>query len=64
MVDDWELWACALAVLRDHGKDARRHVARRISRLADAGDVAGSDTWRLIGNRVLRLECGSNVTCH
>jgi len=46
--DDRELWACALQVERQHGKDAPRFVAQRIGALAELGDEAGIATWKAI----------------
>jgi hypothetical protein len=54
-VDDRELWACALQVERQHGKDAPRFVAERIGALAVAGDQAGVATWKAIAQRLDRL---------
>ncbi|WP_066807087.1 DUF6961 family protein [Sphingomonas asaccharolytica] len=52
---EWELWACALAIERQYGDDAPRHIAERISALAIAGDEAGVETWKAIANRYDQL---------
>ena len=48
---DWELWACALAVERQHGADAPWHIAERIGALALQGDSEGAAAWKAIANR-------------
>jgi len=55
MPDDRELWACALQVERQHGKDAPRFVAERIGALATAGDEEGMATWKAIARRLDQL---------
>lgn len=52
---DWELWACALAIERQYGDDAPRHIADRITTLALAGDEAGVAAWKAIAARYDRL---------
>lgn len=54
-LSDWELWACANEVLRQHGDEAPLHVAERIGALALAGDAAGVETWKAIAARVDQL---------
>jgi len=53
--DDRELWACALQVERQHGTDAPRFVAERIGALAVVGDEEGIATWKMIAERLDRL---------
>ncbi len=55
---DWELWACALEVIRQHGEKAPVHIAERVGALALAGDVAGVETWKAIAARVDQLGRG------
>ncbi|WP_076071692.1 DUF6961 family protein [Sphingomonas montana] len=56
---DWELWACAQQVLKQHGTQAQVHIAERIGSLALAGDIAGVETWKQIADRVDQLsDCG------
>ena len=57
--DDRELWACALQVERQHGKDAPRFVAERIGALAVAKDEEGIATWRAIARRLDQLRRGA-----
>lgn len=49
------LWACALAVERQHGARAPVFVAERIGALALAGDAAGVGRWRAIVVRMAQL---------
>lgn len=58
MTRDEELWACALAVEREHGESAFLHAAMEIDRLdaEDEGDAAG--VWREVLNRLNALERG------
>lgn len=53
---DWELWACANEVLRQHGDGAPVFVAERIGALALSGDMEGVRTWRAIARRVDQLQ--------
>jgi len=54
-LSDWELWACAQQVIKQHGAKAPAHVASRIGELATAGDVDGVQTWQAIAERVDQL---------
>ena len=55
LLEDWEVWACAEHVLRQHGARAPLHVAGRIGELASRGDAAGVETWKAIADRVDQL---------
>jgi len=52
MVDDRELWACALKVLDTHGVNAPQFVASRIGALALEGDQAGIEAWKAIAEKM------------
>ncbi len=54
-LSEWELWACAQQVIKQHGAKAPVHVATRIGELAEAGDVDGVEAWRSIAERVDQL---------
>lgn len=56
MLSDWELWAVASHVLRQHKDEAPLFVAERIGALALAGDAAGVGTWKEIARRLVQLE--------
>jgi len=51
-IGDRELWACAVAVIWQHGDDAERHVAERIGACAAANDGQGIATWKAIALRI------------
>lgn len=63
LTDEEHVWACALAVERQHGAHAPLHVAERIGALALAGDAEGAAMWRAIAGRLasLRGEAGEPV---
>ena len=54
-LDDWELWACAQQVIKQHGAKAPAHVACRIGELAAAGDLEGVQAWQAIADRADQL---------
>ena len=54
-ISDWEQWACAQQILKQHGKRASVVAAERIDDLASRGDEGGVVTWRLIANRIEQL---------
>ncbi len=53
--DEQHLWACALAIEKQHGDRAPVFVAERIGALALAGDAAGIERWKAIAARMERL---------
>ena len=55
MLTDWELWACAAEVQRQHGERAPLAVAERIGALVLAGDSDGVAVWRGIASRLQAL---------
>lgn len=52
---DWELWACAQQVIKQHGAKAPAQIATRIGELAAAGDHDGVEAWKAIAVRVDQL---------
>ena len=56
LTPDEHVWACALAVERQHGERAPVFVAERIGALALAGDSEGVATWRRIAACLDRLD--------
>lgn len=52
LTEERHLWACALAVEKQHGADAPRFVAERIGALALAGDGAGVERWKAIAAKM------------
>jgi hypothetical protein len=55
LLSDWELWAAANMVLKQHGQRAPVFVAERIGALALDGDMAGVETWKAIARRIVDL---------
>ena len=55
MVTEWELWARANTMHRNHGSGAPAAIAERIETLAREHDTAGVATWRAIAERYARL---------
>lgn len=53
---DQELWACALAVERQHGDGAFLHAAMEIDRFDAEGQRAAATVWREVLKRLERLE--------
>jgi hypothetical protein len=58
VISDWELWACATTVERQHCGDAPRFIAKRIEELALAGDDKGVEVWNAIASRLDQLRRG------
>ncbi len=55
VLSDWELWACAAQLERQHGERAPLFLAERIGALAISGDDAGVSTWKAIAARLAKL---------
>ncbi len=55
VLTDWELWAVAATVIRQHCEGVEYFVAERIGALALAADQDGVAAWRQIAHRVARL---------
>lgn len=55
-VTDWEIWACANELMKQHGENAWFVASQRADELFDAGDLEGSRTFSLIVNRIMALE--------
>jgi len=55
------IWACALAVEKQHGEGARLFVAERIGALALAGDADGVEMWKAIASRLDTLRAGTGL---
>lgn len=51
-ITDWELWACANEVIRQHGDKAVDHAAVRAVELEAAGDSSGQRIWLAILYRI------------
>lgn len=55
MISEWELWACAYEIERQHGDRAPLFVAERIGALALSDDVDGIAHWKEIARRLDQL---------
>ncbi|WP_336974130.1 DUF6961 family protein [Sphingobium aromaticiconvertens] len=55
VLTDWEIWACAQQVIKQHGAKAPAYVATRIGQLAADGDLNGVQAWQAIAARVDQL---------
>jgi hypothetical protein len=53
---DQELWGCAVAVEREHGRAAFLHAAMKIDRFDALGERQAAQVWREILKRVEALE--------
>lgn len=62
MIPEWELWACAHTLIRQHGADAPIYAAMRADALLEEGEQEGAATWRLIVDRVNQLLAGQERT--
>jgi hypothetical protein len=55
VLTEWELWACADEVIRQHGLDAPIFAAMRADKLLEQGEMDGAANWRLIVKRINEL---------
>lgn len=55
MLTEWEQWACAQQMIKQHGVKAPLQVAIRIAELATDGDGAGVSAWQSIAAKVDQL---------
>ena len=53
---DQELWACAIAIERQHGDAAFLHAAMEIDRLDAEGERDAAGVWREVLKRLESLE--------
>ena len=59
MTRDHELWACAIAVERQHGEGAFLHAAMEIDRLDADGERDAAGVWREVLKRLEALEANT-----
>lgn len=55
MTPEQQIWACALEIERQHGRDAWMFATMRIQDLEAECDTAGVQTWRQIRNCILAI---------
>ena len=60
MTRDQELWACTLAIEREHGDGAFLHAAMEIDRLVSEGEREAAGVWREVLQRLEALEGREN----
>ena len=55
LLPEWELWACAHEMIRQHALDAPIRAAMRADELMEQADLDGAHNWRLIVHRINQL---------
>jgi hypothetical protein len=60
----WELWACANALIEQHGDDAAIFAAQRADALLEQTDLDGARTWRGIVRRINELQAKASGPLH
>jgi hypothetical protein len=55
LLPEWELWACAHEMIRQHAQDAPIRAAMRADELMEQADLNGAQNWRLIVHRIHKL---------
>lgn len=55
LLPEWELWACAHEMIRQHALDAPIRAAMRADELMEQADLDGAQNWRLILHRINEL---------
>ncbi len=55
MISDWELWACANLIIKQHGDQAELQAGIRADALLDKGDLEGQRVWLRILDRIREL---------
>lgn len=55
-ISDWELWACANEMIRQHGEDAGVHATMKADTLDAEGRIDGAAAWRSILRRIDQLQ--------
>jgi hypothetical protein len=55
-IPDWELWGCALEMVKSYGDDAAPKALDRADQFNDSGDIAGGTAWLLIAQRIADLQ--------
>lgn len=56
MIDEPDIWAAALALVKGYGDDAMLEASFRADRLLDEGDMAGAETWHRILNAIEHIQ--------
>ena len=61
MTPEKHLWACALEIERQHGRDAWMFATMRMQDLKADCDFEGAETWRTIRRHILTLRKGARA---
>ena len=61
MLSDWELWACANEMIRQHREDAGIQAAMKADEMLARTDLEGARTWREIVRRIEQLNAQSGT---
>jgi hypothetical protein len=64
ILPEWELWACAHEMIRQHALDAPIRAAMRADELMEQADLDGARNWRLIVHRIDELLGSENRPKH
>ena len=56
MIDDRDVWAAAVLMVKRYGDDAMLEASERADQLLDEGDMAGGETWQRILSAIERLQ--------
>ena len=56
MIDDREIWACAVQLVMQHGDAAGLRAAQRADELLEQGELEGHLTWLRIVRRIEELD--------
>lgn len=54
------MWACALAVERQHGDRAAAFASQRVAELTAEGDGEGARVWQVIASHIEQLAPASD----
>ena len=55
LLNNSNVWQCAIVMLRSHGTGARMEARRRANALGKSGDVPGFDAWEGIETAIEAL---------
>lgn len=58
---DVELWACALAIEREHGPAAFLHAAMKVDQFDSEGERDAAGVWREVLKRIEALDAGTGA---
>jgi hypothetical protein len=60
VIEEREIWGCALEMVRQHGIDAATYAAMKADKLMKRGDIEGQRVWCRIMTRAEQLLKGEN----